>query len=473
MSVDRIRAALGTIDTTPRDGFLGQLEEQLVATWADDAELDVDDELVGVGEVAPQPQPPRHRWMLMAASIVVLAVGLLVVAVVRDPDSVQTNTVPPTPSTTSGSSTSTDVATAETTTIPTAVFAGLGEADTPELFTKIAPGAMVDLPDAPIIARTLGAAVWSGTEMIVWSGVAYDPVTDSWPYLTDGAAFNLANGTWRVIAPGPLSGRQHPAAVWTGTEMIVWGGFIGEDVRAYDGAAYNPTTDTWRLLPEIPYNMTASINLSSMVWTGDEAVVLDGPVASAYDPLTNSWRRLANPPDFGYPAISTGDSIVAGFDKLMRYDVAADSWTIANGSYTELVAIPGDDGLASAFIALPAQIGAPVQILDGALTPIGELPPFPGDPSLFGATVGASARWVGEEVILSIWAGSFPYEPEQGWALNPTTQTWRQLDDALVEFMSVAEGLVVVGDVMLAWGDENGPGGEFGVAYRSGTSPPD
>ena len=40
---------------------------------------------------------------------------------------------------------------------------------------------MVDLPEAPIIGRNQGATVWTGTEMIVWSGDAYDPVTDSWP----------------------------------------------------------------------------------------------------------------------------------------------------------------------------------------------------------------------------------------------------------------------------------------------------
>jgi len=199
---------------------------------------------------------------------------------------------------------------------PAELFAALAEdRDTPDVFAEIGPGSMVDLPDAPIDSRTFGTAVWTGTEMIVWSGIAYDPVTDSWPYLTDGAAFNLANGRWRVIAPGPLRGRQQSAAVWTGTEMIVWGGFIGDDVPAFDGAAYNPASDTWRLLPEIPYHMTAGITISSMVWTGNEAVVLGGAVAAAYDPVTNSWRRLADPPDVGYPAISTGDSIIVASRK--------------------------------------------------------------------------------------------------------------------------------------------------------------
>ena len=153
---------------------------------------------------------------------------------------------------------------------------------------------------------------------------------------------------------------------------------------------------------------------------------------------------------------------------LTRYDVAADSWTLGGGSYAEVVGVPSADGVMSTFVALPAETGAPTQILDRDLNPIGELPAFPGDPSLFGDTVGASAKWVGEEAIFRIWAGEFPYEPEQVWALNPTTQTWRQLDPA------PPEGLVVAGDVMLSWGEVNGPAvATFGVAYRSLSTPSD
>ena len=98
MSVDQIRAALDTIGATPREGFLDALEEQLVAAWTDDAELVVNEVAVGDGEVAPHPRHQRRRWLLVAAAtVVVLALGLLAVTELRDPDSVQTDTVPPTP----------------------------------------------------------------------------------------------------------------------------------------------------------------------------------------------------------------------------------------------------------------------------------------------------------------------------------------------------------------------------------------
>jgi hypothetical protein len=43
----------------------------------------------------------------------------------------------------------------------------------------------------------------------------------------------------------PLRGRGQPAAVWTGSQMIVWGG-VGhtprKDIYFTDGAAYQPAS---------------------------------------------------------------------------------------------------------------------------------------------------------------------------------------------------------------------------------------
>ena len=73
-------------------------------------------------------------------------------------------------------------------------------------------------------ARNAHSAVWSGTEMIVWggggaphptnvfdSGGIYDPATDAWVPTADGAGLPTA--------------RREATAVWTGKEVIVWGGF--------------------------------------------------------------------------------------------------------------------------------------------------------------------------------------------------------------------------------------------------------
>jgi len=49
-----------------------------------------------------------------------------------------------------------------------------------------------------------------------------------------------------------LNGRSGHLAVWTGDEMIVWGGYLTAYNRERNdgaGAAYDPETDTWRKLP--------------------------------------------------------------------------------------------------------------------------------------------------------------------------------------------------------------------------------
>ena len=137
------------------------------------------------------------------------------------------------------------------------------------------------------------AAVWTGTEMLVWSGtpnkaVAYDPVTNGWRSLPT------------VGAPSPRGGAS---VVWTGTEMLVWGGGDASGYRN-DGAAYNPTTDAWRPLPTD--GAPSPRSGQTAVWTGTEMLIWGGVSCpdqhalgfcgdgAAYNPATNTWRPLAN-----------------------------------------------------------------------------------------------------------------------------------------------------------------------------------
>lgn len=326
-----------------------------------------------------------------------------------------------------------------------------------ELFVDLAPGEAVERPAAPLGDRGNPGAVWTGTEMIVWGGRG----RESEP-VSDGAAFDVAAGTWRVIAPAPISARQYPGAVWTGTEMIVWGGFGVGDARLYDGAAYDPATDTWRLLPPIPIFMGTGSTITSLIWTGVEAVALSGEAAAAYDPIMDSWRPLSNPSSTAWTARWSGDAIVLVNENLMvRYDPAADRSSVFDiGPSAALVGVPGPDGVVSSFVILRPELGAPVGLLDGTGSLVAELPAFPGDPTLFGDHVGASGLWLGDEAVFWIWTGEFPYPYTQVWALNPNTGTWRQLPGALVDH----DGLVVAGDVLLTWRFDGG-----GVAYRGGT----
>jgi hypothetical protein len=152
---------------------------------------------------------------------------------------------------------------------------------------------------APLAGRSLPAAVWTGDEVLVWGGY------DRGSTFADGAAYDPATGAWRQLPAAPLSARAPVAAAWTGTEMLVWGSTsrVGPGVR--DGAAFDPRANRWRTIAAAPVALNqAGWPSPSTVWTGREMVVLgsllDGNNAAtrpdatglAYDPAADSWRQL-------------------------------------------------------------------------------------------------------------------------------------------------------------------------------------
>jgi hypothetical protein len=157
------------------------------------------------------------------------------------------------------------------------------------------------LPDAPIANRPYPSAVWTGTEMVVWGGCAPDPPSNPGPcdaYTgsepTDGAAYDPTLDSWRRIAPSPLPPRPRPHAVWTGTEVIVWGGVVGPAPDDEVGASYDPTSDTWRPLPPAPF---PSPNDFSLFWTGTAMLAVgNGSGNAVYDPRDARWAFLPAPP---------------------------------------------------------------------------------------------------------------------------------------------------------------------------------
>jgi hypothetical protein len=208
------------------------------------------------------------------------------------------------------------------------------------------------LPPTPLTPRSGAAGAWTGTEMVVAGGFASpDGVASHASPATDGAAWYAATNTWHPIAPMPTTLPGYDAtAVWTGTEVLVWSSApaIPEAYGREVVLAYNPSTNTWRQLP--PSGLTPR-NGGVRVWTGHELVVwggLNSDRTIAYgdgarlDPSTNRWRRLPAAPVparggaaavwsghevllWGGPVVSRGPALDS-VGKGAAYDPAMDRW---------------------------------------------------------------------------------------------------------------------------------------------------
>jgi Galactose oxidase, central domain len=180
------------------------------------------------------------------------------------------------------------------------------------------PGAAgwTPLPRAPIAPRSEYAAIWTGKEMIVWGG--YSGNTQH----GDGAAYDPATRTWTKLAASPLAGQDLPVTVWTGKDMLIFGG-SGTSGASSNGAAYDPATNTWRKLAPIPASLGGNLTGSGSyaVWTGKVMVAWgffersgrQALAAATYNPAANSWTAgtaaPAQAPEFG-DAFWTGKQMI-------------------------------------------------------------------------------------------------------------------------------------------------------------------
>jgi hypothetical protein len=221
----------------------------------------------------------------------------------------------------------------------TANFVKLGKVDLGDVWEQHTAA-------SPPVARNAHTTVWTGTEMIVWGGFGNESV------LASGGRYNPVTDMWTTVSlvDAPAARERH-TAVWTGTEMIIWGG-DAEGTRITDtGARYNPSSDTWTPLPE-PTGMFVGVGMVGgkerdygAVWTGVEMLVWGGAEASRgarYDPGSNVWQPISRE---GAPSRREGHTVIwSGSEMLVwggaylaprseqvfgdggRYDPATDTW---------------------------------------------------------------------------------------------------------------------------------------------------
>ena len=182
--------------------------------------------------------------------------------------------------------------------------------------------------------RRLYPVVWTGTEVIIWGGC--DQLSTAYG---TGARYDPVADRWTTMSTtnAPTARCQH-ASVWTGTELIVWGGMGTGGADRNDGARYDPVLDTWA--PITSSGAPTAQRRPAYVWTGTELIVFGGSPAGSsggrFDPSANTWRPVSTagaPTGQHRAAIWTGSEMFVfggqnsgASDACGLYDPSTDRW---------------------------------------------------------------------------------------------------------------------------------------------------
>jgi N-acetylneuraminic acid mutarotase len=292
---------------------------------------------------------------------------------------------------------------------------------------------LISTTNAPF-ARWGHTALWSGSEMIVWGGEACpDANCTQQTAVSSGGRYNPQSDSWVATAIPPAlnapSPRSHHTAVWTGSEMIIWGGTAPSDTTVVGtGAAYDPVTDNWTPT-SLPGNMHLR-HFHTAIWTGNEMIVWGGAdctdafscssggetnTGARYNPATNAWTAtdLTNAPDVRahHTAVWTGNEMIvwggsnsAGpLNTGGRYNPNTDSWSLTNNT------------------------NAP-------------------SPRLL-----ATAVWSGQEMI--VWGGvDLASDFRTGGRYSPTTDSWNPTSTSGAPIARSTHSAIWAGSKMIVWG---------------------
>jgi N-acetylneuraminic acid mutarotase len=216
-----------------------------------------------------------------------------------------------------------------------------GERYNPSTDSWIHTSTGANVPDG----REYHTAVWTGKEMIVWGG-SFDY---NGPYCNTGGRYDPSTDSWTPTSMGAdvPSARYRHTAVWTGTEMIIWGGYSHTMLHNYfsTGGRYDPSSDAWKPT-STGANVPSGRMLHTAIWSGSEMIVWGGRDDSSvfntgarYNPLTDSWIPTSTDANIPSPrglhtAVWTGSEMIiwggAGdlgyFNSGGRYNPSTDSW---------------------------------------------------------------------------------------------------------------------------------------------------
>ncbi len=260
------------------------------------------------------------------------------------------------------------------------------------------------------------SSIWTGNEMIIWGGFSghhplntgsrYDPLTDTW------------TGISLELAPTP---RGDHVATWTGTHMLVWGGSTAQTAQVDSGGRYDPVADQWT--PISQDGAPSPRGRAAAVWTGSEWIVWGGysppfllfDDGARYNPHSDTWQSIstdgAPQARYDHRVVWTGGEMIVWGGRI-----AGSSFLGSGGRYN-----PTSDTWTET-------------CSEGAPSP----------------RVGHSAVWTGEVMI--VWGGRDPGIVNTGAMYRPDTDSWESTDTDNAASVRDWHGAVWTGTEMLVWG---------------------
>ncbi len=183
---------------------------------------------------------------------------------------------------------------------------------------------------------------WDGSRMIVWGGESGGAAVNN------GGMYNPSTNSWTVVsnagAPAP---RQKHTAIWCPglNRLIIWGGsstaFSGE---MNTGAVFNPATNSWTGATQTTGAPNPRFN-HTVVWSGNEMIVFGGMSIGAstntggrYNAVTNTWTAMSQT---GAPTVRMHAAVWSGTEmyvsggiagtvtnkSVLKYEPALNLWT--------------------------------------------------------------------------------------------------------------------------------------------------
>lgn len=288
----------------------------------------------------------------------------------------------------------------------------------------------------PLSQTSEATPLWTGTELLVFGGRS----SNTFP--STGGRYNPTNNFWTPMdSSGAPGGRGTYSAVWTGAKMIIWGGY---DDTAYlsTGGIYDPSANANSWVPTNNADAPSARYNHAAFWTGSKMIVWGGQSTGVNPGGVFNDGALYDPSAGPTGTWTTMNTIGAPQKGNLRFSVWTGSEMIIFGIST--------DGLNTPYGGIYDPSTGPSgtwRTMDTTSAPVG----------------GRAAVWTGDRMIVVGLVSSASFDPGSNyWTTLPAINGYNSLNTNPLQ-------AVMAGTKILVWGNNEGYGASYDLTSSSWT----